>query len=45
MLANSEGLAVTLAGLADDKVLAKLLVAMGLDTQARVPPSEPTPDM
>jgi hypothetical protein len=31
IMANSEGVAVVLAGLADDKVLAKLLALMDLD--------------
>lgn len=45
IIANSEGVAVILAGLAADEVLAKLLEGMDLDAQVRVPPSETMPDM
>jgi hypothetical protein len=45
ILILGENLAFTLAGLADDDVLAKLLARMDLEAQVRLPPSELTPDM
>lgn len=45
ILANSEGIVVILAGLADDEVLTKLLAVINLEAQAQIPPSEPEPGM